>query len=142
MADDTDDDIFKLPEENLKASKLEHLVNRYQAVVDVDPRELFDEKGDYRSPTEWSDNFTKAVKSVRKGRHGGYDVDFHDANRAAEMLTKYQGLLEDATETQTPLDSLFARIPRHELVALKEALDHMAGVDAADAKAAADSAER
>ena len=120
------DELFEAPEENIRKRRLNEILDRLKAISNVDPRQMFDAAGMMVSPKEWSDEFSKAVKQVKQANAGGYDVTFHDSNRAVDQLAKYEGLFDEKNETETPLDAMFAKIPRAELVKLKTLLDTMA----------------
>ena len=122
--------LFAPPEEGVRVSKLAEVTKRLRCIAHVDPRTMFDKRGQMISPTQWSEEFAVAVKTVRPANAGGYDVTFHDANRAMDQLAKYEGMLEDEDKSATPLDALFVKCQRTDLVKLKDLLDTMARAEA------------
>lgn len=129
----------------LRQNKLDDMLAHLRAIVNVDKRLMFNEDGTYKSPTEWPDDFNKAIRNIRaaraKDKNGNpvYDVQFHDQQSALKLLVQYEGLLDEGEKTETPFDALFARLPRDKLLELRDGLKHMARVLADDAKAKAES---
>lgn len=102
----------------------------------VDPRQLFDERGRVRPPSEWPDELAACIASVKtKPEYEGhgedrqyvgdsYEVRFWDKNAALEKLFKNKGLFEQDNK-QKRGDELDSLTPA-EQIALREYLEFIA----------------
>lgn len=86
----------------------------------LDPRQLFDERGRIRPPSEWPDELAACIASVKtKPEYEGhgedreyvgdsYEVRFWDKNAALEKLFKNKGLFEQDNKQKRadPFDGL------------------------------------
>lgn len=111
------------------AEAAEHL----QHVRDADIRNMLTDSGQLKPPSEWPEGEARAILRTRFNNAGTItSVDFHDKNRASEQLNKLRGLYRNEEEISNPLDRMFERIPRDELVKLLGALRHLGDVPADD----------
>lgn len=110
-------------------SEIEEAVQHLQHVRDADLRNLLSDSGQLRPPSEWPEAEARAILRTRFNGAGSIvSVDFHDKNRASEQLNKLRGLYRNEEEISNPLDRMFDRIPRDELVKLLAALRHLGDV--------------
>ena len=105
------------------------MTHQLDCISKADVRMLFDKYGEMISPAEWPDEIALAVRKVTRAAAGGYNVDFHDKRNAADLLAKLNGLYESDEKVQNPLEEAFSKIPRDDLVKMKEMLDSLAKIE-------------
>lgn len=113
----------------------------------LDPRQLFDEKGRIKPPSEWPDELAACIASVKTKPeyewHGedreyvgdSYEVRFWDKNAALLKLFKNKGLFEQDNK-QKRGDELDSLTPA-EQIALREYLQYVAAGPRTGGKSAA-----
>ena len=100
-----------------------------ECIAKADVRSLYDSYGAMVSPAEWPDEIALAVRSVTPAAAGGFNVQFHDKRNAVDTLSKLKGLYESDDKITNPLEDAFSKIPRDDLVKMKEFLDTLTKIE-------------
>lgn len=117
------------PEAPLREVELQREIERLTNIVEADYRELWGVDADGNpqmlSPREWPDSIQPAIRRVAIGQYG-LTVDLIDRTRAAETLARLKGLFRNEEGNENPLEALFAKIPRKDLLFLRKGLERLA----------------
>ena len=126
-ADDGVAGVFDDPEKTAQKGEIEDLAYQLECIVNADTRLLFDEYGAYKSPVDWPDEIALAVKRVTPHSTGGFIVDFQDKRAALETLAKIKGYFASEEEDKNPLEQALSKVPREELIKIRDLLKGLEG---------------
>ena len=97
-----------------------------QAICDADPRKLHDEEGNVLPISEWPDTEASALeRHTYNPKTGLWTFKFFDKIKAADALSRLDGLYKQDKLNDNPLVILFDRLPREQLKLIGEQLAYM-----------------
>ena len=106
-----DNDLGALPE-----GEIDNLRKRLHAIIEADPRAIYDQHGEVLKPDQWP---IREAMAVQRWSHNQttntWNITFHDKNKAADQLARIDGHYKADHEQQNPLHKLLETVPREKL---------------------------
>ena len=109
-------DDFDALDSALPASAVGKKSARLQAIIDADPRLLYDKNGKVLPPDQWPEREALAVQRWSYNQKTNtWNITFHDKLKASDHLARIAGLYKADHEQQNPLHAFLETVPREKL---------------------------
>ena len=100
----------------LTAGEVDKQRNRLQAILDADPRQLYNKRGEVLPPDQWPEREALAVQRWSHNQDTNtWNITFHDKNKASDQLARIDGTYQGDHEQQNPLHAFLETVPREKL---------------------------
>ena len=105
------------------------MIRRLEGMLEADMANLFEGKA-IRPPAEWPEAERQAITRLNVNEQSGaWSFNFIDKSRVSEQLSRLTGLYKNEEEVDNPLETALSRIPRDELIAIRDALQMLSEID-------------
>lgn len=95
--------------------RIQEVRARLKAIIEANPKQLYDAEGKIRPPDEWPEREAMAIQRWSHNQSSDtWNITFHDKNRAADQLARMDGLYKADHEQQheNPFAAILDQIPR------------------------------